>query len=432
VVGVGFALYRDQEGGVPVWSEIQNVLSDEQGRYSASLGATQPGGLDAGLFASNEPRWLGVQAQIAGEGEQPRILLVSVPYALKAADADTIGGKPVSAFVLAETPTDTSASVSNRAKSAGATALAISGTGTVNTVPKWLDTTGTLGDSAISESNGNVGIGTTSPVGTLSVSKTGGANYIALSAYQEDIYDKGFLVRSARGTPGSTTAVQNGNTLFNLYAQGHDGTDYSVAGGVSVAVDGAVSAGKVPGAVFFSTADSTGTFSERMRITSAGNVGIGTKSPGARLVVEGSDNTVTGIESVVVNDALSGNALASLVTTSAGITTQLVSDGFGTSTFGTPGGYVGTFLAHPFGLFTANSERVRITPTGNVGIGTSSPAAKLEVNGGVRLNTGGARPACDATTRGTLWFAQGGSGVQDSVTVCAKDASDSYAWRTIY
>src|SRR3990170_1578308 len=33
--------------------------------------------------------------------EQPRILLVSVPYALKAADAETLGGKPASAFVLA-------------------------------------------------------------------------------------------------------------------------------------------------------------------------------------------------------------------------------------------------------------------------------------------------------------------------------------------
>ncbi len=67
-----------------------------------------------------------------------------------------------------------------------------------------------------------------------------------------------------------------------------------------------------------------------------------------------------------------------------------------------------------------------------VGIGTTSPGQKLEVNGGVRLNTTDTKPTCDATTRGTFWVTQGGAGVQDNVEVCAKDASDVYAWRTIY
>lgn len=39
--------------------------------------------------------------QIVGQEEQPRVLLVAVPYALKAGDAETIGGLPASAFVLA-------------------------------------------------------------------------------------------------------------------------------------------------------------------------------------------------------------------------------------------------------------------------------------------------------------------------------------------
>jgi len=43
----------------------------------------------------------------------------------------------------------------------------VSGTGTTNTVPKWLDNTGTLGDSVISEVNGKVGIGTVAPGGLL-------------------------------------------------------------------------------------------------------------------------------------------------------------------------------------------------------------------------------------------------------------------------
>jgi len=48
---------------------------------------------------SGEARWLGVQPE--GQTEQPPILLLGVPYALKAGDAETWGGLPASAFVLA-------------------------------------------------------------------------------------------------------------------------------------------------------------------------------------------------------------------------------------------------------------------------------------------------------------------------------------------
>ncbi|HOK94090.1 MAG TPA: hypothetical protein PLY02_00935, partial [Candidatus Pacearchaeota archaeon] len=68
----------------------------------------------------------------------------------------------------------------------------------------------------------------------------------------------------------------------------------------------------------------------------------------------------------------------------------------------------------------------------NVGIGTTSPGQKLEVNGGIRLNTTTAKPTCDSTRRGTLWFTQGASGAKDALEVCATAADDSYAWRTIY
>jgi hypothetical protein len=100
-VGLTFAIYKDQEGGAPLWLETQNVQLDEQGHYSVLLGATKSEGLPLELFSSGEPRWLGVQVQLPGEVEGPRVLLVSVPYALKAADADRLGGIPASAFVLA-------------------------------------------------------------------------------------------------------------------------------------------------------------------------------------------------------------------------------------------------------------------------------------------------------------------------------------------
>src|SRR5713226_581774 len=77
----------------------------------AQLRATKSEGLPLELFTSGEPRWLGVRVQLPGEVEQPRVLLVSVPYALKAADAETLGGKPASAFVLA-TPNGTASGTS--------------------------------------------------------------------------------------------------------------------------------------------------------------------------------------------------------------------------------------------------------------------------------------------------------------------------------
>lgn len=69
---------------------------------------------------------------------------------------------------------------------------------------------------------------------------------------------------------------------------------------------------------------------------------------------------------------------------------------------------------------------------GNVGIGDVSAGQRLEVNGGIRLNTAAAKPACDGNTRGTFWVVKGVTTVKDSVQVCAKDAADVYAWRTIY
>ena len=60
------------------------------------LGATVPGGVPPEAFGDGKAQWLGVQVE--GEAEQPRALLVAVPYALRAADADTLGGKPIASL----------------------------------------------------------------------------------------------------------------------------------------------------------------------------------------------------------------------------------------------------------------------------------------------------------------------------------------------
>ena len=97
--GITFAIYSEQDGGAPLWIETQTVTVNAKGNYTAQLGATKPAGLPLDLFTSGEARWLGMR--VNGAEEQPRVLLLSVPYALKAADAETIGGLPPSAFQLA-------------------------------------------------------------------------------------------------------------------------------------------------------------------------------------------------------------------------------------------------------------------------------------------------------------------------------------------
>src|SRR5215469_5804739 len=107
VTGVTFFLFKDAQGGAPLWMETQNVHPDQAGHYTATLGSTTSQGLPSDVFASGEARWLSMQ--VHGQEEQPRVLLVAVPYALKAHDAETIGGLPPSAFMLAS-PTASQAS----------------------------------------------------------------------------------------------------------------------------------------------------------------------------------------------------------------------------------------------------------------------------------------------------------------------------------
>jgi hypothetical protein len=171
-VAVTFALYETQENGSPLWVETQMVQLNAAGQYTALLGATQPEGLPLDLFASSRAQWLGVQPQVPGEGEQPRILLVGVPYALKAADADTLGGIPASAFLLAPvTPVGSSAAVVTNASEAVSqksprsavslvvtpcTTVASNGTANANSIALFTSTACTIGGSAITQNGTTV------------------------------------------------------------------------------------------------------------------------------------------------------------------------------------------------------------------------------------------------------------------------------------
>jgi len=178
VVGATFGIYRDQTEGSPLWVETQNVQTDARGNYVAQLGATKPEGLPLDLFTSGEARWLGVT--VNGGPEQPRILLLSVPYALKAADADTVGGLPASAFVLAVAPSASGATASSSngaVQPAAATPPPASSNvttagGTVNKLPLWSTATD-IENSALAQTGtgatAKIGINTTAPAATLDV-----------------------------------------------------------------------------------------------------------------------------------------------------------------------------------------------------------------------------------------------------------------------
>lgn len=136
------------------------MQADASGRYTVMLGATKSDGVPLEFFSSNEARWVAVQQQ--GQNEQPRVLLVSAPYALKASDAETLGGKPASAYVLS-TPGvgSTTASKTGTADASVNNSInpPLGGNGTANHIAKWKTNTILENSGIIESSAGNVGIG---------------------------------------------------------------------------------------------------------------------------------------------------------------------------------------------------------------------------------------------------------------------------------
>ena len=105
---------------------------------------------------------------------------------------------------------------------------------------------------------------------------------------------------------------------------------------------------------------------ERMRIDSSGNVGIGDSSP---------SSLGTNITTLEIKGAAT--------TRSGGIRLSTSDDSQKAAFYVYDGaGIVGTETAHPFGIYTSNTERLRIDSSGNVGIGTTSADANLHIKGG--------------------------------------------------
>jgi hypothetical protein len=215
----------------------------------------------------------------------------------------------------------------------------VGGTGTTNFLPKFTGGS-TLGNSAIFENGGNVGIGTTGPSVSLQIVSSLPRIYLGT-----DEGKFGGLVYSTSTGDGSLAVRGQGNSTTAVIH---------------------VDAGN--NQIRFDTNSS-----ERMRITSGGNVGIGTTSPDGTLVLAAGNN----------GTASTGGYL--------GFTT-------GTNNSKVRGAGIETFTTdssnnHGLRFYTnaaASSPVVRmiLTDTGNVGIGTTSPTQRLDVNGLINSTNG--------------------------------------------
>jgi len=84
--------------------------------------------------------------------------------------------------------------------------------------------------------------------------------------------------------------------------------------------------------------------------------------------------------------------------------------------------------------YTASNNALIIDRSGNsatnfVVTTASSNGNAMAVNSsGLKIYDMGTKPACNSTTRGYIWRDEGGAGVADTLEVCAKNSSDTYAW----
>jgi hypothetical protein len=203
-------------------------------------------------------------------------------------------------------------------------------------------------------SSENVGIGTNSPSAKLEVQTseaTAGDNY--------------------------STAIRITNSLNYGYGVGIDFAQPPTSG-APVAVTGAITNDYNSDNNYstrFYTFNS-GSLSEKMRIDANGNVGIGVSSPERALSIFRTSTPMVALyNSTTGSDGGDGFQL------------QLVNDD----------GYLWNYESGGFTSFgTANTERMRITSAGNVGIGTSSPTVPLEVSGSAII--GGQMIATGSTT----------------------------------
>ncbi|HEV2351595.1 MAG TPA: hypothetical protein VG028_17325 [Terriglobia bacterium] len=331
-VDVTFSLYNTEAGGNPLWFETQSVQADELGRYTALLGAMHADGLPIDLFTSGEVRWLGIQVGSDAE-QQPRVLLVSVPYALKAGDAETLGGKPASAYMLSETQsgstaattssaatTNTStASSSNTRKSqstsksplTACSSVTSNGAATVNSIALFT-TACNIQSANLVQVSGNLGFGISTPGARLHI-------------FGPDNTDADARFNFILGDSTPATAGVGGGILFSGY---YNGTTNKAGFANIRGIKENSTQGNYATAMVFDTRANGGNQTERMRISSVGHVGIGTSMPADPLhVFNGSSGFGFGAQNGIAAETNQANAGAVVAVASNGSSYGLIGYG---------------------------------------------------------------------------------------------------------
>jgi hypothetical protein len=164
---VTVGVFAQEEGGTPLWQETQTVALDADGRYTLLLGATHPDGIPAAVFASGDAQWVATHFHRPGEAEGPRLRLTSVPYALAAANAETLGGLPASAYVLTPSARRAQGVASASDDTTVLTSMDVDPQavlpGTTNFLAKYVNAADVASSGVFEDGTGKVAIGTTTP-----------------------------------------------------------------------------------------------------------------------------------------------------------------------------------------------------------------------------------------------------------------------------
>jgi len=177
------------------------------------------------------------------------------------------------------------------------------------------------------------------------------------------------MYKSISGVVGTNSALTTLGQQFGRIAFcGDDGTSFIRGAEIFASVDGTVGANSMPGKLDFrTTAAGASSPTQRMVIDANGNIGIGISSPTKRLHISGS---------AIISDGATPANNATLLVQDDGVANTVTSSAtFRVANDGSSGS---------FAVFEASSgvSNTVITNAGNMGIGTTSPGAKLHVSGG--------------------------------------------------